>query len=488
MFVRVVSDAVSTQRNNAVIHHWIDFLLMTIPQFRQSLRTVVFPLIDCLVNRLRSLVQDFRQTYAFSDESHSTCEATDAEYTVLVNALERLLLMAISEAQVAAGDDEPKSADRTANESISSGGGGAGGGLLGYMTGVLGSSELGTGASEESGVGFFLAPCHASGLTLRSQPKQAALSRLRDCVNLLLLSWDVTSGLELTAEGDLSSTSQGYFSSRVKIRARKALERIYKAAPIDVVESVVWFWDRTRLSSVSLAVLPQIVSSRKLLQGPESEAKVFSMLDILAPSAQTIVSMLCEKLAPKSLGSSDKGKNQTASCVLSAPRRLHHSHDVRNQGRRRVLCVPRSVPRPHGRRHCSSSLERVPGVRSRLPQQHLQRSTLHLFLPSVSLAEPSQRSWTDELFPRCFTTLSERVSQTSALEDRRMRRDLQETFIRLVDASIQIAGRAVEQGGWVRRAVMDGTPTGAFLGPIARFGCSLISPHSRRHRQPFWKG
>lgn len=34
-----------------------------------------------------------------------------------------------------------------------------------------------------------------------------------------------------------------------------------------------------------------------------------------------------------------------------------------------------------------------------------------------------------------------------------MRRDLQETFIRLVDTSIQLAGRAVEQGGWLRRTV-----------------------------------
>lgn len=167
MFVRVVSDAVSTQHNNAVIHHWIDFLLMTIPQFRQSLRTVIFPLIDCLVDRLRSLVQDVRQTYLFRDEVYPTCEATDAEYTVLMNALERLLLMAVSEAQVAADDDELKSTDRTANESISSGGGGVGGGgLLGYMTGVLGSSELGTGAGEESGVSSMMIPRSVHRLTM----------------------------------------------------------------------------------------------------------------------------------------------------------------------------------------------------------------------------------------------------------------------------------------------------------------------------------
>lgn len=143
MFVRVVSDAISTQENNAVIHHWIDFLLMTIPQFRQALHSVIFPLVDCLVIRLWSLVQDFKQTYATqgapalgitSDPSSST----DAEYTVLVNALERLLLIAVTESLAAVVDEEPKSAERPAPDASSSGAGG----LLGYMSGVLGNAEM----------------------------------------------------------------------------------------------------------------------------------------------------------------------------------------------------------------------------------------------------------------------------------------------------------------------------------------------------------
>lgn len=42
---------------------------------------------------------------------------------------------------------------------------------------------------------------------------------------------------------------------------------------------------------------------------------------------------------------------------------------------------------------------------------------------------------------RCLTTLAEKFSQTSALEDRRMRRDLHETFLKLVDATVQMSGR-----------------------------------------------
>lgn len=138
MFVRVVSDAISTQRNNAVIHHWIDFLLMTIPQYRRSLRTVVFPLIDCLVIRLRALVVDFQRTYGPVLSVERPSEVTDAEYTVLMNALERLLLIAIAEALSSTVDEEPKPQERVVSEASSSGPGG----LLGYMTGVLASAEM----------------------------------------------------------------------------------------------------------------------------------------------------------------------------------------------------------------------------------------------------------------------------------------------------------------------------------------------------------
>lgn len=143
MFVRVVSDAISTQENNAVIHHWIDFLLMTIPQFRQALHSVIFPLVDCLVIRLRSLVQDFKQTYAAQSAqtfaiTSDASSSTDAEYTVLVNALERLLLIAVTESLAAVVDEEPKSAERPAPDASS----GGAGGLLGYMSGVLGNAEM----------------------------------------------------------------------------------------------------------------------------------------------------------------------------------------------------------------------------------------------------------------------------------------------------------------------------------------------------------
>lgn len=89
---------------------------------------------------------------------------------------------------------------------------------------------------------------------LRSQTKHEALGRVKDSVNLFLFSWDVTSSLEIAA-GDDSSTSQGHFASRSKLRARKALERIYKSAPSDVLDDLVVFWDKLHSAGVSRSSL-----------------------------------------------------------------------------------------------------------------------------------------------------------------------------------------------------------------------------------------
>lgn len=146
MFVRILSDAISIQHNSAVVHHWIDFLLMTIPHFVKALHNIIFPLIECLVLRLRSLVDEFQSAYA-PDSKVQASDATEAEFVVLVNALERLVLVAATEAKLANAEEEPRSPEQRA---MGDGSSAPSSGLLGYMSGVLGSAE-----SEPVGLGDY---------------------------------------------------------------------------------------------------------------------------------------------------------------------------------------------------------------------------------------------------------------------------------------------------------------------------------------------
>lgn len=168
--------------------------------------------------------------------------STDAEYTALVNVLERLVLMALAESSAGGGEDETKASDRVPSETSTTSGG-----LLGYMSNVLSHNELEPAEmSEETKVSISrcidsVTASSASILTLASQAKHSILERVRDTVNLLLLSWDVTSGLERSVNSDQES-SQGHYAARAKLRARRALERIYKATTSDTLEGVVKYW------------------------------------------------------------------------------------------------------------------------------------------------------------------------------------------------------------------------------------------------------
>jgi hypothetical protein len=83
-------------------------------------------------------------------------------------------------------------------------------------------------------------------------------------------------------------------------------------------------------------------------------------------------------------------------------------------------------------------------------------STLFAFAKEVlnTASTPSAR---DQCYPvlRCLTVLAKIVSVTSALEDRRLRRDLQDVYAKLLDLVITSAPRLSESATWVRRDILD---------------------------------
>ena len=86
-------------------------------------------------------------------------------------------------------------------------------------------------------------------------------------------------------------------------------------------------------------------------------------------------------------------------------------------------------------------------------------------LPTTSLCRTEVRttssmsvSGTLNSIARCFTVLADKVSQTTALDDKRVRKDMQETYGKLLDLCV-LSGRAVESGSWIRRTPRDNLVT-----------------------------
>ena len=66
-----------------------------------------------------------------------------------------------------------------------------------------------------------------------------------------------------------------------------------------------------------------------------------------------------------------------------------------------------------------------------------------LFAFARSIISTSNSSTKAQFYPvlRCVTALSKTVSSTSALEDRRLRRDLQDVYFKLLDGVVSSAGK-----------------------------------------------
>jgi hypothetical protein len=87
-------------------------------------------------------------------------------------------------------------------------------------------------------------------------------------------------------------------------------------------------------------------------------------------------------------------------------------------------------------------------------------NTLFAFARTIiSTSNPLTKA---QLYPvlRCVTTLCKIVSSTSALEDRRLRRDLQDVYLKLLDGVVSNAGRSAEIVVWKREIPrLDGERT-----------------------------
>jgi hypothetical protein len=137
-FVRLVESALE-QEDVAVVHHWLDFLLMTVPRSRYEAPGVLGPVLDGLIMHLRTCVSDVRHMFDPVRSSHTSSVVTDAEFAALVNALERLLLLSLARTSSASSDAVPNGAE--AKHTAEGAGASGPSALFGYVTGVLGHAD-----------------------------------------------------------------------------------------------------------------------------------------------------------------------------------------------------------------------------------------------------------------------------------------------------------------------------------------------------------
>ena len=144
LLTHTLTDGIAVPHNRPVQQHWLDFVLMAIPQFQPALQGVIPPLADCVCRQLRSLLND--AVRANKPGLPSITEiATDAEFIMLLNTLERLLVLGLENYSEAAQQDEDTPTQEKTGESS---------GILGYVSNVF-TADTTSSSEDQATVSLF---------------------------------------------------------------------------------------------------------------------------------------------------------------------------------------------------------------------------------------------------------------------------------------------------------------------------------------------
>ncbi|KIR58136.1 hypothetical protein I314_06101 [Cryptococcus bacillisporus CA1873] len=214
---------------------------------------------------------------------------------------------------------------------------------------------------------------------------------LDDAVHALLVTWSAT--LQASEAGDERARAENSHQTYVNIRGRtrKVLEKVFRASPLSVISSCVHVWS--------------------LRSEQVSDVAIFDCVDTLTPSAQNVVELVCDLVSGKS------GK---------------------------AFSDYRADP---------SYLAFLEAYVSRLEAPIAVQVWSTLFGFARELVSTTTTAFTrSHLYSllQCLNDLSLTILNTTALEDRRLRRDFQDTYAKALDLVVNNSLKIAEAGIWDR--------------------------------------
>ncbi|KAI9057020.1 hypothetical protein FKP32DRAFT_1598504 [Trametes sanguinea] len=375
LLVQTLVDGISSPANRSLLQHWLDFITMTVPLFKETLRAVVTPLLDCVCRQLRLALTEILDASAEGPRSDDIVSyATDADLLMLLTALERLTLLSMTRTAGEQPQEEEQQADKTAQES---------GGILGYVSNVF-SSDGPSSAVEES-----------------TLTRSSDYRCLHNAIRVLYAMWDRLIPPEDDRWGS-QEESLALIYTRARNRSKRVLEHLFRAHSSEVLEAVVDCWHD------QVAARPDNAET----------STAYDLVDVLTASAQNAVHMLCESISCRTPGLLERTRKSVALPELTDMTLFEFLEQY---------------------------MKRLEGP--------LALQVWNRFLQLIKDLLTTLREFRPQAFAalKCFTVLADKVSQTTALDDRRLRKDLQETYGKLLDICV-MSGRSVESGSWIRRS------------------------------------
>ncbi|TDL20872.1 hypothetical protein BD410DRAFT_840852 [Rickenella mellea] len=168
------------------------------------------------------------------------------------------------------------------------------------------------------------------------------------------------------------------------------------------------------------------------LSGGRSPDVAFEIIDFLTSSAQNVVHMLCESILTRLSSGNERSRKEAINTILTDA----------------ILFS-----------FLESYLQKLEGP--------LATQVWNRYLSLAKEIASNVRDYRQQVLP-VLNVLAHKITRTSAIEDRKTRKDIQETFGKLLDACILIAGRSFDSGNWIRRTAKDALTANGRESPLPR--------------------
>lgn len=96
LFVKCVTDALTLSSNRAMLQHWMDFVLATLPYVKNGFRFILVPILMCVCNQI-SWRCDTVDIMIHENPAHASASNADKELLVLLMGLEKIVMFCLTE-------------------------------------------------------------------------------------------------------------------------------------------------------------------------------------------------------------------------------------------------------------------------------------------------------------------------------------------------------------------------------------------------------
>ncbi|KAM3578985.1 hypothetical protein VKS41_008521 [Umbelopsis sp. WA50703] len=406
LLIRSVTDALAMLSNRPILQHWMDFWLTSLPNLRGCFRDIILPLLSCICDQTTACRRQFEQLLNSHIQPLSATDPIDlpdSQILMFLNGIEKMIMFCLLDRSVS--NTWQPGHRKTASTSSSA---------------TQGSAHTPNKPSEPSALQGFAQLLYGDDASSSKDqaneehnPRDTILYHLPLILQVLLEVWDTFDTSRHVIRNE-SVVGYSAASRRVHSRLEKTLERLYRSHSVDTVEAFVELFFTSNPEALEFEA--SMSSDTKI------STSVFDFM-LSAPSGnpQHILPVILDGIRARSTG-----------MYLNRSRTILRTGKLTDTSLMRFAEI-----------YCDTvvSAEELGGMWQLI--QTFSRDYLAQTSASMKVFVPT--------LLRFLTTVQDKSYESSTTEDRRVRKEGQDVYQRVLDYCILIAGRSFDQGIWLRR-------------------------------------